>query len=90
MSIAANPQEYLVARVAQALATDDRTNALDVQVEHRAGAVVIRGTVACGARREAAERVVGELLPHPTRLINLLCVQTFQEPTEAERIDRLP
>lgn len=80
------PTKYLVARISQALAEDDRTNALDVQVLFSGGKVFLMGEVACADRRDAAERVVREVLPSHTDLVNQLCVQTFTEPTEPERI----
>ena len=87
MKTEAAPEEYLIARIAEALATDDRTNALDVQVETRDETIVIRGTVNCGSRRDAAETVIAELLlPYHKHLVNLLCVQTFQEPADADQL----
>lgn len=78
--------KYLVARIHDALATDERTNALDVQVLMTAGKVFIIGRVSAIERRRAVEQVVREILPPDTPLVNELCVQTFSEPTEPERV----
>jgi hypothetical protein len=86
MNTTGTPEEYLVARIREALATDGRTNVLDVQVETSEESIVIRGIVNCSARRDAAEAVIAELLPYHKNLVNLLCVQTFQEPSEAEQL----
>lgn len=78
--------KYLVARLSQALATDERTNALDVQILLSGGRVFIMGQVACAERRRAAELVARELLPPNMGLVNELWVQTFDEPTGTEKI----
>jgi hypothetical protein len=80
------PTKYLVARITEALAQDERTNALDVQVLLSGGKVFILGRVSSSERRRAAEQVVREVLPPNTSLVNELCVQTFSEPTEPERV----
>jgi predicted amino acid-binding ACT domain protein len=82
-----NPEEYLVARLTEALATDSRTNALDVEVLISRDTVSIRGTVTCHERRTAAETVIAELLPSGKRLANDLRVRTFREPHETELVD---
>lgn len=80
-------EQYLAARIAEALATDERTNALDLEVRASANQIVVTGIVSCAARRRAVEEVISELLPEHTSLDNQLCIQKFQEPSESELLD---
>jgi hypothetical protein len=77
---------YLVAHIVEALATDARTNTLDVRVNVTGNRVFLIGQVASQQRRQAVEQVVRELLPPDVGLVNDLWVQTFTEPTETERL----
>lgn len=77
---------YLVARISAALATDDRTHALDVRVSLNGGTVFLLGQVASEQRRLLVEAVAREVLPPDTSLVNEVCVQTFNEPTEPEML----
>jgi osmotically-inducible protein OsmY len=86
MSAELDSTKYLVARVHEALAMDDRTNALDVQVLFSGGKIYILGQVSSAERRRAAEEVAREVLPSNTKLVNELWVQTFSEPTEPETV----
>lgn len=54
---------YVVERVRDALAADDRTATLDVDVYVEGDAVFVTGTVQTGERRDAIGLVVAELLP---------------------------
>jgi osmotically-inducible protein OsmY len=60
-----NPGEdlYLAKAIEESIADDDRTAELGVQVRVRAGRVVLRGTVASPARKDAAAAVAAEHAP---------------------------
>jgi hypothetical protein len=83
-----HPEEhaYLLGRVRQALATDERTHLLDVNVVVTGDQVFLLGSVTCEKRRLAAERVARELLPETMSLVNSLCVEIYKEPTETEHL----
>jgi hypothetical protein len=85
--IVPTPEQYLAARIAEALATDERTNALDIEVSASATAIIVTGVVSCAARRQAVEEVISELLPEHVLLDNQLCIQKFQEPAGSEVVD---
>lgn len=85
--IAMTPDQYLVARISECLARDERINALDVKVHAAPGEIVITGIVPCSARRAAVERVVQELLPEDRALVSRLRVETFAEPYLSEKVE---
>jgi osmotically-inducible protein OsmY len=60
---APEPDAYLCERVREALARDQRSHELDVQVAMVAGRLVLTGTVATPQRRAAIVEVVREVLP---------------------------
>ena len=60
------PTPYLVARIRDALAHDERTAALDIAVRIVGRDVFLMGTVTTDARRASSEQVVRELLPRHT------------------------
>jgi hypothetical protein len=55
--------QYLVARLQEALAVDDRVNALDIRINIAHGRVHLTGEVPTDERREAVQRIASELLP---------------------------
>lgn len=57
------PDEYLVTRVLEALASDDRVSQLDIDVQVRDKQVILSGTVATQDRRRAIHHVTQEVLP---------------------------
>ncbi len=77
---------YLPGHIKEALATDERTHLLDVDVVVTDAQVFLMGTVPCSRRKEAAEDVARELLPSHMNLVNSLCVETYKEPTETEHL----
>jgi osmotically-inducible protein OsmY len=76
--------KYVVAHVREALAEDERTNLLDVQVRVEAGKLYLFGQVVSRERREAAEQVAREIAPPDMPLVNELWVETYLEPSEPE------
>jgi osmotically-inducible protein OsmY len=78
-------RERLVAKVREALAEDPRLGEVEVAVRADGDRIVITGTVATPARREAISRVVADLLPGAT-VDNRTSVPPLAEPEEAERI----
>lgn len=77
---------YLAARIEEALATDPRTNALDVRVAILDGVIVLTGRTACERRRLVLEQVVRELTPPEMSLVNQVTLDTFAVPTGEERL----
>jgi osmotically-inducible protein OsmY len=57
----AEPQEYLVHRIQDALATDPRARELGVDVHVAGDRLVLTGTAATPDQRESIAEVVGEL-----------------------------
>jgi osmotically-inducible protein OsmY len=79
------PDQYLQAHVCEALAADDRTDELGVEVTVVGRTVILAGTVLTEARRLAAARVAAEAVPgHVVR--NELTVADLSEPPEPERL----
>jgi osmotically-inducible protein OsmY len=77
---------YLVGRIRQALAEDERTNILDLQVRVTSGRVFLIGTVDSVQRRLAVEQVVGEVVPAGMRIVNDLWTATYSKPTGADSV----
>jgi hypothetical protein len=63
---AGQPTQYLVAKIRDRLAHDDRVAALDIGVRVIGNEVFLTGSVATDARRRSCESVVQELLPDHT------------------------
>jgi Icc-related predicted phosphoesterase len=55
--------EYLAGQIAEALATDARTNELGITVSVHGGVVLLRGVVAAALRRELAAEVAAQAAP---------------------------
>jgi hypothetical protein len=77
---------YLPGHIKEALATDERTNLLDVNVVITGAQVFLIGMVSCDVRRAAAGCVAQELVPSDMTLVNSLCVESYKEPTETEHL----
>jgi hypothetical protein len=77
---------YLPGHIQEALATDERTHILDVNVTISGAQVFLIGMVPCERRKEAAEAVARELVPEHMTLVNSLCVENYKEPTETEHL----
>ena len=59
----AEPEDYAVQRLRDALATDQRVGEMGVQVRVAAGAVFLTGQVPTAERHHAVEAVATEVLP---------------------------
>ena len=79
------PKHYVVSRVREVLAADDRVNELNVNVTVAGRKVVLTGNVSSPERREAITVVVRELLPDHEVHNHTTCVR-IEEPTEAETV----
>ncbi len=79
------PAQYVVARVRDALAHDERVAALDIAVRIVAHDVFITGTVATEERRTAAATVVQALLDGYT-MHNQLAVLDAKAPDGVEAV----
>lgn len=69
--------QYRVERLLQRLATDPRTNLLDVQVRIVGQRVFIAGTVESAILRAAAEEVVREAIPPEMEVVNDIWVTVY-------------
>lgn len=77
---------YLPGHIKEALATDERTHLLDINVVVTDGRVFLLGLVPCERRRLAAELVARELTPEHMVLVNSLCVENYNETAVTERL----
>jgi hypothetical protein len=68
------PTPYVVARVRDALAHDERIAALDVNIRIVGRDVFLMGAVTTEARRASCEQVVRELLPEHTLRSQLVVI----------------
>ena len=55
--------QYLVGKLQEALAVDDRVNALDIRINIAHGRVHLTGEVPTEERRAAVQRIAHEVLP---------------------------
>lgn len=78
--------KHLVGHIREALATDPRTNLLDVTVKVTGGKAFITGEVASWARKEAARQVVSEMLPSDIELVDELWIGKYQNPEGPESL----
>lgn len=78
------PPKYLEARVREALAMDDRTNNLDVQVTIAANKIFLIGQVETDDRRRAAEEVVRDVAPEDMEIVNELWTAKYESPPEID------
>lgn len=76
--------KHLIGRIREALATDPRTNVLDVTIKIAGRKAFIIGEVASSARKEAAREVVSEVLPPDMELIDELWIARYSEPGRPE------
>jgi len=79
------PPHYLVQRVREALAHDERVNELELQVRVQGRRVFLGGQVPTKERHDAVEQVVHDLLPE-CEVINETTVQDYGEPKEVEKL----
>lgn len=73
--------EYDAARLCDALARDDRTGELGIDVSITGGKVFLHGKVSTPDRREAIAEVAAEFLPHCT-VVNEVTVTQLAPPGE--------
>ena len=79
------PPHYLVQRIREALAHDERVNELELQVKVHGQKVFLGGTVPTQERHDAVEEVVRDLLPE-CEVVNETTVGAYGEPTEEEKL----
>ena len=79
------PPHYLVQRIREALAHDERVSELELQVKVVGRRVILGGSVSTPERCEAVEEVVREVVPG-CEVRNEITVGSYGEPTEVERI----
>ena len=79
------PPHYLVQRIREALAHDERVSELELQVKVVGSRVFLSGTVPTQERRDAVEEVVREVVPE-CDVRNETTVGTYGEPSDVERI----
>jgi hypothetical protein len=78
---------YLAGRIKAALATDERTNVLDVTVRVRPDTLFLLGSVPSVQLKQAAEAVALELVPPTFKLVNTICVESYAEPADVEALE---
>ena len=78
--------KHLVGRIREALATDPRTNVLDVTVKVAGRKAFIIGEVTSDERKQAAREVVGEVLPPDIELVDELWIAKYNEPGKPETL----
>jgi osmotically-inducible protein OsmY len=84
-AVQSEPPQYVVARIRDALAHDERVAALDIGVRIVGDDVFVTGKVATPDRQATVERVVRELVPGAI-LHNQLTVLRPERPTDAEEV----
>ena len=76
---------YLVQRVREALAHDERVAELEIKVKVFGKRVFLTGDVATQERHEAIDEVLAELLPDH-EIVNETRTQPLEEPTQVETL----
>jgi hypothetical protein len=85
----AEPQEYLVHHIQDALATDPRARELGVDVQVAGDRVVLTGTAATPAQRASIAEVVSELADG-YEIVNEMTVLSAAEDGTIEELDMFP
>jgi osmotically-inducible protein OsmY len=83
--MAADAPEYLVERVREALAEDERVGQLDVQVSIAGDRLLLDGIVATEERREAATEIAKRVCPD-LEVINALDIERLRHIESMEDI----
>lgn len=78
--------KHLIGRIRETLATDPRTNVLDITIKVSGGKAFLIGEVASEERKRAAIDVVSEMLPADMELIDELWIATYNEPGQPETL----
>jgi osmotically-inducible protein OsmY len=79
------PPHYLVQRVREAFAHDERVGELELGVRVQGHRVFVTGTVATDGRRDAIDDVLRSVVPE-CEAHNETTVATLEEPKEVERL----
>ena len=78
--------KHLVGHIREALATEPRTNVLDVAIKVAGGKAFIIGEVASHARKQAVRQVVSEVLPSDIEMVDELWIAKYTEPEGPESV----
>ena len=78
--------KHLVAHIRETLATDPRTNVLDVTIKMAGGKAFIIGEVASDTRKQAVTEVVREVLPPDIELVDELWIAKYAQPEGPESL----
>lgn len=78
--------KHLVGHIREALATDPRTNVLDVTIKVVGRKAFIIGEVTSDERKQAAREVVSEVLPPDIELVDELWIAKYNEPGRPETL----
>ena len=78
--------KHLVGHIREALATDPRTNLLDVTIKVAGSSAFIIGEVGSLALKRAAAEVATEVLPAGMELVDELWITKHTEPGRPERL----
>lgn len=78
--------KHLVGHIREALATDPRTNVLDVTIKVVGGKAFIMGEVTSDERKQAAREVVKEVLPPDIELVDELWIAKYNQPGRPETL----
>jgi osmotically-inducible protein OsmY len=81
--MASSPDDYKLARVHDALAHDERTSELSIEVHQRGPVLVLTGTVATEERRDHIVEVVTESAPE-AQIRNEIEIVDLSPPTRME------
>ena len=82
----AEPVDYLIGHLEEALACDDRVNEQGLHITIQGRRVFVDGTVATRGRFEAVAEVVGELLPGWTVVNQADVAEDYDEPSQMEAL----
>ena len=74
-----DPDEYLITRLQEAFALDDRMNQLDIEIRMHHDEIILLGSVTTEERKSAATAISREVLPEHT-IVNELRVIELNEP----------
>ena len=85
MRLGEDPDEYVIQRVYEAVAEDERAGELNLDVQIANNELFLRGVVPNDARRQAIAQVVKEILPDAV-VHNDLELESLTEPGSPERL----
>lgn len=78
--------KHLIAHIREALATDARTNLLDVTVKVSGSRAFLIGEVGSNELKAAAAAVAAEVLPDDVELVDELWIASYGEPGQPETL----